>query len=68
MSSSLTEVRMRVNDLLDAMPMLVKNLEHSSAQHRAIVGSIRSGDPEAARLAVREHLESSEALLRGFLT
>ena len=68
LSSSLTEVRMRVNDLLDAMPMLVKNLEHSSAQHLAIVESIRSGDPEGARLAVREHLEGSEALLRGFLT
>jgi DNA-binding FadR family transcriptional regulator len=32
------------------------------------VAAIRAGDPEAARLAVREHLEGSEALLRGFLT
>ena len=68
LSTALTEVRMRVNDLLDAMPMLVRNLEHSNAQHLEIVRAIRDSDPEAARRAVREHLEGSEALLRGFLT
>jgi len=68
LSSALTEARMKVNDLLDAMPMLVKNLEHSSAQHRAIVDAIRARDPDAARVAVREHLEGSEALMRGFLS
>ncbi|MEV2277093.1 FCD domain-containing protein [Nocardiopsis sp. NPDC049922] len=67
LSSALTDARMRLNSLLDAMPMLVKNLEHSGAQHHAVVDAIRARDPEAARLAVNEHLEGSEALLRGFL-
>lgn len=68
LAAALTDVRMRINDLLDAMPMLVKNLEHSSAQHRAIVEALRAGDPDAARRAVGEHLEGSEALMRGFLS
>ncbi|WP_049567866.1 FadR/GntR family transcriptional regulator [Nocardiopsis sp. SBT366] len=68
LTRALTEVRMRVNDLLDAMPMLVRNLEHSNAQHWELVRAIREGEPEAARRAVREHLEGSEALIRGFLS
>lgn len=67
LTRSLTEVRMRVNDLLDAMPMLVRNLEHSNTQHRALVRAVQDADPEAALSAVREHLEGSEALIRGFL-
>uniref|UniRef100_UPI0012689C07 FCD domain-containing protein n=1 Tax=Nocardiopsis lucentensis TaxID=53441 RepID=UPI0012689C07 len=66
--SALTDARMRLNGLLDAMPMLVKNLEHSGAQHHAVVAATRARDPESARLAVDEHLEGSEALLRGFLS
>ncbi|GAB3696093.1 FadR/GntR family transcriptional regulator [Nocardiopsis oceani] len=67
LTRALTEVRMRVNDLLDAMPMLVRNLEHSNTQHLELVRAIREHDPEGARRAVREHLEGSEALIRGFL-
>lgn len=67
LTRSLTEVRMRVNDLLDAMPMLVRNLEHSNTQHREMVQAVRDADPEAAVRAVREHLEGSEALIHGFL-
>ncbi|WP_236700442.1 FadR/GntR family transcriptional regulator [Allosalinactinospora lopnorensis] len=67
LTTTLTEARMRVNDLLNAMPLLAKNLQHSSVQHGAIVAAVRDRDPDAARAAVAEHLEGTAALLRGFL-
>nr|WP_285757859.1 FCD domain-containing protein [Nocardiopsis ansamitocini] len=67
LTSALADARMRVNDLLNAMPMLAKNLEHSRAQHAAIVAAIQARDPEAARAAVTEHLDGTSALLRAFL-
>lgn len=71
-SSSLTQAvadaRMRVNDLLDQIPLLPLNIEHSNAQHEQIVTSILGGDPESAREAMAEHLDGTAALLRGFLT
>jgi len=56
-----------VNDLLNGIPLLVANIGHSDAQHRAIVEAILSGDAPGARLAMEEHLEGTAALLRGFL-
>jgi DNA-binding FadR family transcriptional regulator len=62
------DARARVNDLLDAIPLLPRNLEHSNAQHARVVAAVLSADPAAAREAMREHLEGTGALLRGFLT
>ena len=62
------DARMRVTDLLNAIPVLRRNIEHAAAQHAAIVDAILQGDPEATRRAVAEHLEGTAALLRGFLT
>jgi DNA-binding FadR family transcriptional regulator len=71
-SSSLTQAvadaRMGVNDLLDQIPLLPLNLEHSNAQHEQIVTSILGGDPDNARRAMAEHLDGTAALLRGFLS
>ncbi|SDH74156.1 FadR/GntR family transcriptional regulator [Agrococcus jejuensis] len=61
------ENRMRVNALLDAIPQLTRNIEHSDEQHRAVVDAILAGDPAAAEEAMREHLAGSAVLLRGFL-
>ena len=58
---------MRLNELLDAIPLLERNIEHSNQQHEAIVDAILAGDPEAARHAMQEHLSGTAALLRGFL-
>jgi DNA-binding FadR family transcriptional regulator len=63
----LADNRTRVNDLLDTIPLLGRNIEHSNQQHEAIVVAILTGDPERAASAMREHLEGSAALLRGFL-
>ena len=67
LTTAVAEVRTRVNELLDAIPLLDTNIEHSNAQHRAIVSAILAGDPVAARTAMDEHLEGTAALLRAFL-
>ncbi|MCS0500263.1 FadR/GntR family transcriptional regulator [Protaetiibacter mangrovi] len=59
--------RTRVNELLDSFPLLARNIEHSNRQHEAIVLAILAGDAASAEEAMREHLEGSAALLRGFL-
>lgn len=61
------DVRTRLNRLLDRIPLLPPNLEHSSAQHEAIVAAVLHGDPDEAEKLMRDHLEGSAALLRGFL-
>jgi DNA-binding FadR family transcriptional regulator len=67
LTASIAECRMRLNDLLNAIPMLARNIEHSSVQHRAIVKAILDGDAQTARQAIAEHLDATAALIRGFL-
>ena len=67
LSAACADARMRVTDLLNAIPVLGRNIEHAAVQHAAIVEAILAGDPEAARRAVAEHLEGTAALLRAFL-
>lgn len=61
------ENRMRVNRLLDRIPLLSRNISHSDEQHEAIVIAILAGDPEGAESATRAHIAGSAALLHGFL-
>lgn len=61
------ENRMRVNALLDQIPLLPRNIAHSDEQHEAIVGAILGGDAPAAADAMCAHLAGSAALLHGFL-
>ncbi|MBA2946383.1 FadR/GntR family transcriptional regulator [Streptomyces himalayensis] len=61
-------VRAQVNDLLDCIPLLVRNLEHSQHQHTALVEAVLDGDADGAREIMREHCAGTAALLRGFLT
>jgi DNA-binding FadR family transcriptional regulator len=63
----LADVRDRANTLLDAIPLIEPNIAHSNAQHEAIVQAVLRGDPDAARRAMREHLDGTAALLRAFL-
>ncbi|WP_282693772.1 FCD domain-containing protein [Streptomyces sp. CC208A] len=60
-------VRATVTDLLDCIPLLVRNLEHSQRQHTALVEAVLEGDADAAREVMREHCAGTAALLRGFL-
>lgn len=61
------ENRMRVNALLDRIPLLARNIGHSDGQHEAIVSAILAGDPDAAAAAMARHVGGSAALLHGFL-
>jgi GntR family transcriptional repressor for pyruvate dehydrogenase complex len=67
LTASVVEARVRLVDLLNAIPMLERNLEHADAQHTAIVRAILAGDPERARRVMEEHVAGTAALLRGFL-
>jgi DNA-binding FadR family transcriptional regulator len=61
------ENRMRLNALLDRIPLLGRNIRHSDDQHDAIVHAILAGDPAAAGAAMLAHVGGSAALLHGFL-
>ncbi|MFD1146933.1 FadR/GntR family transcriptional regulator [Saccharothrix hoggarensis] len=68
LTAAVADARMRVNALLDRIPLLQPNLAHSNEQHERIVTHILAGDAEAARRAMAEHLDGTALLLRGFLT
>jgi DNA-binding FadR family transcriptional regulator len=61
-------VRASVNELLDCIPLLPRNLDHSQAQHSELVAAVLDGDREKARSVMREHIAGTAALLRGFLS
>jgi DNA-binding FadR family transcriptional regulator len=67
LTAACADARMRLNDLLNAIPVLRRNIDHTARQHAAITTAILAGDPERARRAVAEHLDGTGALLRGFL-
>jgi DNA-binding FadR family transcriptional regulator len=67
LATAVADARMRLNDFLNAIPVLQRNIDHTAGQHQAIVDAILCGDPAAARTAVAEHLAGTAALLRGFL-
>jgi DNA-binding FadR family transcriptional regulator len=67
LTAACVDARMRMNDLLNAIPVLRRNIDHTAVQHTAIATAILAGDPDQARRAVAEHLDGTGALLRGFL-
>jgi len=68
LTAACADARMRLNDLLNAIPVLQRNIDHTAGQHTAIVTAILAGEVARARHAVAEHLEGTAALLRGFLS
>lgn len=68
LSAAVSDNRMRINDLLDAIPLLPPNIGHSREQHTRIVRAVLRGDAEAARTSMAQHLAGTAALLRGFLS
>ena len=67
LAAACAEARVRLNDLLNAIPLLQRNIDHTAAQHTAIAEAILAGDTGRAQQAVAEHLDGTAALLRGFL-
>jgi DNA-binding FadR family transcriptional regulator len=68
LAAACADARWRLNDFLNAIPVLKRNIEHTAGQHQAIIQAILAGDCGRARAAVAEHLEGTAALLRGFLS
>jgi GntR family transcriptional regulator, transcriptional repressor for pyruvate dehydrogenase complex len=65
--SAVTDLQACLHDMLQRIPVLPVNIEHSSAQHRAIVSAILAGAPARARKAMEQHCDDTAALLRGLL-
>lgn len=64
---AVSRVQADLDDLLNAIPVLPKNITHSTVQHEAIVGAILADDERKAARVMREHCEDTEALLHGLL-
>jgi GntR family transcriptional repressor for pyruvate dehydrogenase complex len=64
---AVAEVRMYVNDLLSAIPLLDQPVNHSNEQHIQIVDAILRGDSAGARLVMQHHIDATASMLRGFL-
>ena len=65
--SAVTQVQASLHDMLQAIPVLEVNIEHSSQQHRSIVKAILAGEATKARRAMEQHCDDTAALLRGLL-
>jgi GntR family transcriptional repressor for pyruvate dehydrogenase complex len=64
---SVTAVQADLHDMLVAIPVLEVNIEHSAAQHRAILQAILRGETTKARRVMESHCDDTSALLRGLL-
>ncbi|MEY9934006.1 GntR family transcriptional repressor for pyruvate dehydrogenase complex [Catenulispora sp. GP43] len=67
LAAAVADARLRINDLLESIPMMSVNLRHAAHQHERITTAVLGGDPEGARRAMLEHLDGTAMLLRGFL-
>lgn len=67
-AAAVAEVQVRLDELLAAIPVLSRNIEHSDTQHRTVVNAIVAGDARRARHAMESHVAGTGALLKGFLT
>lgn len=65
--AAVTQCQSDLHDMLSAIPVLDVNIEHSNAQHRAIVDAILAGAASRARRAMEAHCDDTAALLRGLL-
>jgi GntR family transcriptional regulator, transcriptional repressor for pyruvate dehydrogenase complex len=64
---AVTRAQYALNDMLRAIPVLPRNIEHSHEQHRAIVHAILRGAAPEARRVMEEHCDATCSLLKGLL-
>ncbi|MEO6471085.1 MAG: FCD domain-containing protein [Aeromicrobium sp.] len=64
---AVTNVQKSLHDMLNAIPVLDRNMDHSRKQHGAIAKAILAGDAPKARRAMESHCDDTAALLRGLL-
>ena len=65
--AAVTQCQADLHDMLNAIPVLDVNIEHSNAQHQAIVDAILAGAASRARRVMESHCDDTAALLRGLL-
>jgi DNA-binding FadR family transcriptional regulator len=66
-TAAVADVQLRLDQLLAAIPVIRRNLDHSDVQHTRIVDAILAGDPQVARSIMEEHCDGTAELLRGLL-
>jgi GntR family transcriptional repressor for pyruvate dehydrogenase complex len=64
---AVTRAQSALHDMLTAIPVLARNIEHSHIQHQAIVAAVLAGDAHTARDVSEQHCDATSALLRGLL-
>ncbi len=64
---AVTRSQAALHEMLTAIPVLRRNIEHSDQQHHDIVDAILRGDAERARTVMEEHCDATSALLRGLI-
>ena len=64
---AVTEVQATLSEVLNGIPRSEETITNSQAQHRRLLAALESRDRDAARVAMREHLEGIERLLAGLI-
>ncbi|WP_307812730.1 GntR family transcriptional regulator [Phycicoccus sp. CSK15P-2] len=64
---AVTRAQAALGELLEAIPVLAANIQHSHDQHAAVVDAILTGAADEARSAMEEHCDATSALLRGLI-
>ena len=64
---AVTRAQAALHDMLTAIPVLRRNIEHSNTQHEQVVAAILGGDADRARAVMEEHCDATSALLRGLI-
>lgn len=64
---AVTRAQAAVHELLTAIPVLRRNIDHSCDDHARIVAAILDRRPEDARRAMEQHCDATAAVLRGLL-
>ncbi|MGN6413694.1 FadR/GntR family transcriptional regulator [Flexivirga sp.] len=65
--TAVTAAQDDLHTLLQAIPVLSRNIKHSSSQHRSIVTAILTGNESRASRVMHQHCSDTAALLRGLL-
>ena len=61
--TAMTDMHAALSDVLNAVPRSEQSMTNSQAQHRRVLAALEARDRDAARVAMREHLEGIEHLL-----
>ncbi|GGL41354.1 FadR family transcriptional regulator [Phycicoccus endophyticus] len=64
---AVTRAQAALGELLEAIPVLRTNIQHSHDQHDAVLDAVLAGAADEARAAMEEHCDATSALLRGFI-